>query len=270
MARFQRQMVRRVPRIYGDLQKPKRDWRKLRRVLRYVLVLLLVYVGYYVIFESSVFAVTQVEVQGAQVAEPRAIQALVPLGGNIWRLNEDQVAKTIKDSQPVLTVQVLRGIPHTVRVVVTERTPVIRWQVGDSMYLLDADGIAFMVYPVSTPPSPETSFGQLLLQVPLVNDSKQVPVSIGDVVVSHLFEQFLVKVTGELRSYLPAYELQYIEIADASYDVTLVIAGGMRVQMSSLADAAIQVRNLARLQRDGKLKTNSQVDLRIDRWAYVK
>mgnify|MGYP001342121091 CR=1 FL=1 len=270
MARFQRQTVRHVPRIYGDLQKPKRDWRKLRRFLRILLVLLLGYCLYYFLFESRMFAVETVEVQGAQVAEPSAIQALVPLGGNIWRFPEDDVSRSIKESQPVLTVQVLKGIPRTVRVVVTERTPVIRWQSGETIYLLDSDGIAFMQYPVAQPPSPETSFGLLLQQVPLVNDSKRLPVAIGDAVVSRLFEEFVGSASSAMRSYLSVYTVEYIEIGDSSYDITMVVSGGMRVFMSSLADPGVQVRNLARLQRDGKLKPDSQVDLRIDRWAYVR
>jgi hypothetical protein len=44
----------------------------------------------------------------------------------------------------------------------------------------------------------------------------------------------------------------------------------MTVKMDTMADAGVQTRNLARLIQQKKAGPTSSVDLRINRWAFVK
>jgi hypothetical protein len=73
-----------------------------------------------------------------------------------------------------------------------------------------------------------------------------------------------------MQTLLPTYVIDHFEVAGTTYDVTMVTKSGLRVQLGSLGDASVQIRNLTRLERDGKLIGVTSVDLRVDRWAYVK
>jgi hypothetical protein len=74
----------------------------------------------------------------------------------------------------------------------------------------------------------------------------------------------------EVIQSVPGVRVDHFEVGATTYDVTMVLHGGLQVFFNSLGDAGVQSRNLARLARDGKLTNATRVDLRVDRWAYVR
>jgi len=93
---------------------------------------------------STSFALETVEVQGALRTTPTAIAArLQPfLGDNLPELDLEEVAARVAQDPWVLQASVKRVFPHTLRVIVTERTPAA-WAVLDGLVqLVDETGVA--------------------------------------------------------------------------------------------------------------------------------
>lgn len=266
----QRIVQRKTPRIYGDLQRPKRDWGPLLRFVKLSFFSLVFLAAAYGLFYSSFFTVKNVDVQGASLSDTEAIIATVKKGGSIWSVPQQSIMRSVFDTQPVNKVSVLRGLPDSVRIVVEERQPILVWQSGTVTSLADENGIVFLQYSDDKLPDPESSLGKTLAGLPHVRDTKSLAVARGDVVVSRDLISFLGSVKENLLRYFPDFELTSFEVADTTYDVTAISAKGMRVQMNSLADSGAQVRNLVRLVQQENVGMQAQVDLRIDRWAYVK
>jgi cell division septal protein FtsQ len=263
-------LVRQTPRIYGNLQKPRRDFSGFLKVFKRLLFLGLFSAAVWVTFFSSVFTVKQVEVQGSLLSSADEITKLAPYGRSLWRVDEVGLQQAILKSQPVVGVNVLKGIPNSLRIVVEERKPVILWQSAEGVSLVDAEGSVLFTYKLADFPSSENEPGTTLNQLPRVTDTKAVPVSDAASVASPQFVSFVTSLQEQMTNYLPELVLARLEVQDTTYDLQVVTQDGLRVQLNTLGDPAVQVRNLKRLLTQEKIPPTSQVDMRIDRWAYVR
>ena len=107
-------------------------------------------------------------------------------------------------------------------------------------------------------------------KLPLVVDTKALPVQLGKQPAGSTFVSFVAAVNSQLTTLLPSLTIDHFEISDSTYELTLISKQGMQVQFNTLGDAGVQSRNLVRLvqQHDVNL-TSSKVNLQVDRWAYV-
>jgi cell division septal protein FtsQ len=260
-----------MPRIYST---PARRSPSLFRRL-FALVRLCVWVGVlggagYFLFFSGRFALQTVSVEGSVLTDPETVKAAVQPGSNLLFLNKQAVSSKVLRDPIITSVRVLRGLPDEVRLVVQERESALVWETGTSLVVLDTDGVAIAQFTKENFPLPGTSAGDVLGVLPKVTDSKALPVTVGRPVVSPVFIRFIQQSQQALGEYLPELTVERYEVIDSTYDVTLIAGQGMRVQLNTLTEAPVQIRNLTRLVRQEKATFSSQVDLRIGRWAYVR
>ena len=262
--------VRQMPKIYGDLQPPSRPWlRTILRVIRYSMLtaglVALVYVGYI----SPVFHIKKVEVVGAVITPESTVLQAVPVGKSIWSFSSASLQASLHDQPTIENIQVLKGLPSTIRVVLTERAPAMQWESNGTVCLIDASGVAFMCYAKATPPDPGSALGQRLSQVPYLIDTKQVAVQVGSQTTSSLLVGFLDATRSQLATNLPELQIDHFELGESTHDITMVTKGGMHVLLSSFDDPGIQIRNLFRLVHVENIPLNATVNLLVPRWAYV-
>lgn len=98
---------------------------------------------------SSVFGLRTLEVDGATYTGDAAVQATLGLadGANLFRLRTDEAVARLTKLPAVLGAAVEVALPNAVHVRVTERQPIVIWQVGDQRWLIDAGGMAFAAAP---------------------------------------------------------------------------------------------------------------------------
>lgn len=259
-----------MPRIYGNLQRERRDYgplfKRIRKVMTYVAVLAVLYVFFF----SSVFIVRRVEVQGAALADSATIESWIPKGGSIWRLDDTAIRARILAEQPVQKVTILKGLPDSIRVVVEEEAALILWKTNSTISLIDKGGIAFYQYPENALPATDTAAGKKVDGLLLIADNKNLPAKLGEQVVSANFVSFVQDLQKAMSKYVPGHTITNLSVDDTIYDLTAKTDKGMTIQLNTVADAAPQIRNLARLIEQKNIPQNAIVDLRIDRWAYVK
>lgn len=109
-----------------------------------VLVLALVVTALVVVYQTSVFAVRDVRVDGTRTlaADVRTAAAVRP-GTPLADVDLAAAARRVRALPPVRTAEVRRDWPHTVVVTVTERTPAAAVPHGRTVLLVDAGGVAF-------------------------------------------------------------------------------------------------------------------------------
>jgi|GEM_PF-3481491 len=269
MALNRNRVRRQMPRIYGNLQKTHRDWRPFWRGLVRIFWGMAAVALLYVLFFGPAFRVRTVEVQGVTLSNQEFITKTVPLGGSIWRLPQAQITAAIINNQPVDSVDISRGLPSTVEVVVHEREPIVAWVSAGTTTLLDASGIAFLQYPNAQLPDSSTKLGAKIAILPHVVDTQNLPVKVNTQVAGASFVLFTKDTLANFHTYLSSYVWDHAEVGATLYDITFVSKTGLHVEMNTLADSGIQSRNLARLLEENKAQPNATIDLRIDRWAYV-
>jgi len=131
-----------------------RRWLAWRVVLGVLALVGLVVGAVWLVFFSSVLAVSGVKVAGAEVLDPREVRqvAAVPTGSPLATVDLEAVASRVERLTPVLEVDVSRSWPDRVRIDITERTAVAVVIRDGVVQGVDPDGVIFRRYP-SRPPS---------------------------------------------------------------------------------------------------------------------
>jgi cell division protein FtsQ len=140
--------VRRARRRFARRQWARR-WLAWRRLLAALVALGAVVGLVWLVFFSSVLAVTAVEVAGAEVLEESDVRqaAGVPLGRPLATVPLEAVAARVEGLAPVAAVEVTRSWPDRVRIAVVEREAVAVVERDDSFVGVDAEGVLFRSYP---------------------------------------------------------------------------------------------------------------------------
>lgn len=94
---------------------------------------------------SPLLAVREVEVAGTGRLDPAEVTrtAAVPTGGSLALLDTGAIAARVAELAPVDDVDVQRRLPHSVRIVVTEREPAVVLDSPDGRQLVDDEGVTF-------------------------------------------------------------------------------------------------------------------------------
>jgi cell division protein FtsQ len=125
-----------------------RRWLAWRRVLLAALLLGVVVAAVWLVFFSTVLAVSGVQVKGADVLSPAAVRraAAVPTGAPLATVDLGSVTRRVERLPAVRSADVSRAWPNRVRVDVTERTAVAvvaPAQPGGDVRGIDAEGVVF-------------------------------------------------------------------------------------------------------------------------------
>ena len=123
-------------------------WRRVRLLLALVLVLAVLAGGGWLVLSSPYVTAEGVEVTGLRtVAQSRVDRvAQVPTGTPLARVDLDAVRARVESIEAVRRAEVSRSWPHTVRIAVTERTPVAVIDQGEGLRALDSEGVLFGSY----------------------------------------------------------------------------------------------------------------------------
>lgn len=213
----------------------RRQWARRWVVWRYVLLALLavagIAVGIWLVFFSTVLAVTGVEVEGNELLSDREIEvaADVPTGEPLARADLDAIKERVKSLSAVESVDVSREWPDKVRIEVDEREAVAV-VLRDSRYRgLDANGVIFRDY--VRPP-------RGLPVIRIAADTRGEAMAEGAAVV------------GVLPSDITR-RIAYVELATVD-EISLILHNGDVVVWGSAEDAEDKAKVLAALlQQDG-------------------
>lgn len=111
----------------------------------------------WVLLGSSLFDTRSVQVVGTRDLPADAVRtvAAVRLGTPMMRLDTKAIETRVATVPRVASVQVSRSLGGTVRIEVTERTPVVVVRWGNGVHLVDATGVDYAVLPVGPAGLPE-------------------------------------------------------------------------------------------------------------------
>ncbi len=135
----------------GEFKKALQAKRRRQRRIRWIvlgsglLVLLLAGIATWLVWFSSVFAATEVKVNGLSLLTEQQVTdaAAVELGGPLAAQDVDAIRGRVAALAPVAEVRVERHFPHTIEITVTERTLAYVWMDEDVARWVDSNGIVF-------------------------------------------------------------------------------------------------------------------------------
>lgn len=244
--------VGKTPKTTKDFQIPKIN----RRLVAYTAVVIVII---YYIFFSGKFVVKEVIVEGNALVSIEKILPYAHKGSNILFLNSSTLKKQIlNENSEIKDVQIIRGIPDAMKIVVQEHENKIIWQTGGAKYLISAQG------EVTKKVEDNETF-----DYPVVNDSKNFPVSLGENIVSPNFIAFIINIYDK---FFEATNIKptYFEVPQTTFDLHLYTEAGFYVKFNSMRSSSKQLENLKKVLVEKRNDVHEYVDLRIDGWAYYK
>ena len=135
----------------GEFKKALQTKRRRQHRTRWIvlgsgfLVLLLAGIATWLVWFSSVFAATEVRVNGLSLLTEQQVTdaAAVELGGPLAAQDVDAIRGRVAALAPVAEVRVERHFPHTIEITVTERTLAYVWMDEGVARWVDSNGIVF-------------------------------------------------------------------------------------------------------------------------------
>lgn len=206
----------------------RRRWtaslRRWRSLLIGVLVLAVLVTGVWLVFFSSVVTVRGVDVVGNRTVSSAQIErvARAPIGTPLARADLSAVRARVEAIAAVKSVSVSRSWLHTIRIEVTERTPVAVVSRGAGLQAVDLDGVLFGSYAAEPK------------DLPLIRTSPGVTAEV-------LAEA--AKVVHSLRADIAA-KVRYVDVASID-EITLRLSHGPKVQWGSAEDSEEKAQVLA-------------------------
>jgi len=227
--------------------------------VKYAVLVLMVIGIVYFFFYSKAFAISDVIIEGARLVDKQRLIEAAPRGSNIFRFKLVEAESDYLAQFPELkSVQIFRGIPNALKIVVFERDGKIRWQTGEDKYLISSQG--------EVSRKAMTDEDNLL---PLVIDRQNIAVKPGDQLVSPTFVAFVNNVYG---SFFETVNIKPVtlEVKETTFDINLVTEAGFYVKLNTLRSSKKQLENLKTVLSTKRADIHEYVDLRIDGWAYYK
>jgi cell division septal protein FtsQ len=159
----------------------------------------------------------------------------------------------------VKSFQIIREWPNKIEIKIVEKSPTFVWQILDHKYLIDENGYAWANY--------EDKYASL----PVIIDTKNVPVKIGEEVVPASFIQFTHDLFGSFES-ITGTKIVKIEVLDIISDLKITSSAGWYVYFDTTRTAQNELTSLARVLKEVQVKNTGleYVDLRIDDRIFYK
>lgn len=133
------------PSLAEQRERERRDRRRLLRTALGLLLVVLVGAALWLVYASHVLDARTVAVSGTRDLTPDQVTAAaaVPLGQPLARQPLDAIARRATSLPQVASARVTREWPHTVRVTVTERQPVLGVAQPGGFLVVDQAGVVF-------------------------------------------------------------------------------------------------------------------------------
>lgn len=239
--------------------KPKVDKKQFNKIWRILLILIIIFSLFYFVFCSEYFRINEIIVQGNNLVSEENIIQFVPHNSNMFLFSSSKVKKNILYNNPeIKNIEIFRGIPNALKIVVLEHDNKVIWESGGNQYLLSSQGR------VTKKINQGESF-----PYPRVVDSKNIPVELGLNIVSPSFVSFIVNVNNNLLD-VSNLSPSYFQVTETTFDVDLYTNSGIYIKLNTMRSSAKQLDNLKKVLVSKKSEIKEYVDLRIDGLAYYK
>ena len=253
----------RQPSLYSRTEEPAKESRHRRWPLVLLTLLLVVGLVYLVLF-SGVFSVTRVDFSSTKFIDRGALTKVVDdnnsvLNNNIITFGLFGLSDRLEKVTGVAAVSLKRESQHHILIEVEEKAPLFVWESSGSKYLVDEDGYAW------------ANYIDKYASLPVISDSKNVPVFLGSKIVNANFIKFFQDVAANFTTSTGAKITGY-QVLDIASDLKVTSGEGWYVYFDTNHVAKSQLTNLARVlaQVRGSRQPLTYVDLRIENRVFYK
>jgi len=181
------------------------------------------------------------------------------LNNNIITFGFFNFSSRLGDVTGVKSFKIIRKFPNTIDIEIEEKSPIFVWEILDHKFLVDENGYAWANY--------EDKYSSL----PVVVDTKNVPVSLGAKIVPATFVTFTRDTFNNFEG-TTGVKVTRAEVLDIVSDLKITTGAGWYVYFDTSRTAKNQLTSLVRVLEEVRNKGRKleYVDLRIDNRIFYK
>lgn len=213
------------------------------------------------IFFSASFSVRDIIVEGNSLISSERIISEVPKNKNIFLINSVRIEKNLKKKIPEINaIQVYRGLPDALKIVISEYDQSLLWKTGDTYYLIDSDGRGYKNIGADVSP---------FASLPVVEDLKAMRFDTGQKILSDSFVAFVNNINSGLAEQTNLHPNRY-SVAETTFDINCYTTEGIYIKFDTSRSSKKQLEDLKKIMLERRTSIKEYVDLRVDGWAYYK
>lgn len=221
------------------------------------IILLIIFIGW--VFISEKFHIKEIIIDGNSNISSEKLQSYFHKNQNIFLFSSKDLKRTIlAENAEIKDLQIIRGIPDTIKIIVLEHDNKLIWQSMGERYLVSIQG------KVTKKIESDDSF-----DFPIVVDSQNLKVTLGDRIVTPSFVSFINNINNEFFNYTNIKPTIF-SVNETTFDVNLATDAGFYVKFDTMRSSTKQLENLKKVLVAKRQDILEYVDLRIDGWAYYK
>lgn len=248
----------RQPKIYARTSQDKITQINKGLVWLIIIITGLAALGWW-LFYSNFFRIKNIEISGTLNEEVK--QEIEKFRGkNILLFSITQLDKKLFTSQSSIEeLNIIKGIPNTIKVEVLVRRPQIRWKTQDKIYFIDEQGIAFNLE------GPNEELDKLVL----VEDSRNLKIELGKKVLARDFVEFVKELPTKI-SESTQKEIENIKINETTLHLEIQLRNSFRILFDTTGNLDEQIYLLKKIKEAHESDIKEYVDLRVEGKAYYK
>lgn len=249
----------RHPKIYNfaNLNSPPENKKGLSKVLVALFLLIILVIGIiYLLLDSKVFTIKNIIF--VEPLKPEITSIFDKLKGkNIFLFSETAIQKEISEKYPdIADLEIQRGLPDTIRIQFRGRSAKLVWQTQEKKYLVSETGEIYK--------EADDSGG-----LPIVKDNNDLPIEMGQMVVSENFEQFIAELNQTFAGQIGFMIIDY-EINETIFQVEAITDQGWKIIFDTTGSVSDQLSDLKKFLATNKNDVQKYVDLRVPGKVYYQ
>lgn len=249
---YQRREIAKVTEF--EKEKPRRSG-LLSSILRSLFYLCLISAATYFIFISGFFDVKKVEIEGVKSVEIADHINRTLLGKNILFMMPGTYLNDLAKKFPILEeASIVRGLPSTVKIAVSERRQVLIW-CTDRCFEIDNNGYAYEEIPRPTDKI-------------VVVDKAGAKYELGNKIVTRDFISFFLEAVNKIEE--NSLKISEVEIRETTFKLAFVTSEGWKIILDPTESLSNQVFALKQVLEKNRPDIHEYVDLRVRGLAYIK
>lgn len=245
------------PEIISRTAAQSKEKRKINlRPLKNIIYLAVIVFILYALFFSSYFKVQNVEVNGVKSVEISDYLHRTLVGRNIVLFQTGSYLRDLIKLYPVLSeVDIVRGLPHTIKINLNERDQVLIWCNNSGCFNIDTYGYAYEKV--------EKPTDKVILY-----DDGNIEIKEGTRVTTPQFIAFFLDAIKQFDA--NSVKIKEARISETTFKVSFVSGEGWQAILDSSSSLSNQISSVMQVLKNNRADLKEYVDVRVEGVAYIK
>lgn len=211
--------------------------------------------------------VKDIRIDGNPTEETKEVLEQLRGENILWLSVMRPEAEILRQQPSIKSIQILRGIPDTLRIKLIEREPAIIWETAGAWYTVDSTGFIYSKQELIK--KEDGSYDYPGTDLPVVIDSHNLPVNISQTIVRPLFITFVADLKQRLKDEAQVGFVR-AEVGETTFNVAVITDAKWKILFDTTRTLDAQMKTLTKILESRRPEIHEYVDVRVRGRVFYK